>query len=115
MPDSEVARMVAVVPSWSGAKSSSTFIVTTAFASSSSAMSVIEPIGCPPTRTSLPLHELAGVVEDGVDRVRRAVAEHRERDQRHGGDQRRDRYDAGDRRSPLVMERFADPSLSRFR
>ena len=115
MPDSEVARIVAVVPSWRGAKSSSTFIVTTAFASSSSTMSVIEPIGWPPTRTSLPgtswpaFSKTAWTVYDG------AAAEHRERDERYGGDQRRDRYDAGDRRSPLVLERFADPSLSRFR
>ena len=54
MPDSEVARMVAVVPSCSGATSSSTSIVTTAFAELSSSMSAIEPIGWPPTRTSLP-------------------------------------------------------------
>src|SRR4051812_2597484 len=54
MPDSDVARIVAVVPSCSGARSSSTFMVTTALASSSRSIAVIVPIGCPPTRTSLP-------------------------------------------------------------
>jgi hypothetical protein len=57
-------------------------------------------------------HELPGVVEDGVDGVRGAPAEHGEGGQRYGGDERGDRDYAGDRRSPLVMERFTDPSLS---
>ena len=55
MPDSEVERIVAVVPSWSGAMSSSTSIFTTACAESSRSMSVIVPTGRPPTRTWLPL------------------------------------------------------------
>ena len=56
MPDSEVARIVAVVPLCSGDRSSSSiFIVTTAWAWSSRSMSVIVPTGDPPTRTSLPL------------------------------------------------------------
>jgi hypothetical protein len=54
MPDSEVARMVAVESSWRGATTSSSSIVITAFAESSSSMSAIVPIGCPPTRTWLP-------------------------------------------------------------
>ena len=54
MPDSEVARIVAVVPSCSGENAPSTSMVTTAFAEASSSMSAIEPIGWPPTRTSLP-------------------------------------------------------------
>src|SRR5215208_2016857 len=54
MPDSEVARIVAVVPSCSGASASPTSMVTIALAEPSSSMSEIEPIGCPPTRTSLP-------------------------------------------------------------
>ena len=55
MPDSELDRIVAVVPVWSGAKSSSTSIVTTAWVWSSSSISVIVPTGAPPTRTWLPL------------------------------------------------------------
>jgi hypothetical protein len=35
--------------------------------------------------------QLAGVLEDRVDLVRPAAAEHGQRGQRHGGDQRRDR------------------------
>jgi hypothetical protein len=54
MPDSDAARIVAVVPSWSGAMSPSTLIVMMAFARLSSSMSEIDPIGWPPTRTSLP-------------------------------------------------------------
>src|SRR3954453_3494850 len=54
MPDSDVVRIVAVVPWWRGAMSSSTFIVTTALAWSSRPMSVIVPTERPPTRTSLP-------------------------------------------------------------
>ena len=54
MPDSEVARIVAVVPSCRGSTGSPTSMVTIALAESSSWMSEIEPIGCPPTRTSLP-------------------------------------------------------------
>ena len=55
MPDSELARIVAVVPSCSGARSSSISILTSAWASSVSAMSVIVPIGLPPTWTWLPV------------------------------------------------------------
>ncbi len=58
------------------------------------------------------LDELARVVEDGVDGVGAAVAEHGEGSESDGGDQRRDSYDAGRSRSSLVMERFTDPSLS---
>ena len=54
MPDSEAARIVAVVSSCSGAMTSFSSIVTTAFAESSSSMSVIVPIGWPPTRTWFP-------------------------------------------------------------
>ncbi len=46
--------MVAVVPSWSGARSSLTSIVTTACELSDSSMSEIVPTGAPPTRTSFP-------------------------------------------------------------
>src|SRR3954452_21339482 len=46
--------MVAVVPLWSGATSSFTSSVTTAFARSSSSTSAIFPTGWPPTRTWLP-------------------------------------------------------------
>ena len=54
MPDSEVARIVAEVPSCSGATASPISMVTMASALLFSSMSEIEPIGCPPTRTSLP-------------------------------------------------------------
>ena len=47
--------MVAVVPTCSGAKSSSISIVTTASERSFSSMSEIVPTGLPPTRTWLPL------------------------------------------------------------
>ncbi len=53
MPDSDVSRTVASVPSRSGAKGSSTFTVTAAWLSSVSSMSVIEPTRRPPTWTSL--------------------------------------------------------------
>src|SRR5215211_5976919 len=51
MPESDVARTTAVVPSWSA---SSTEIVTSACASSVRSMLSTEPTGWPATRTSLP-------------------------------------------------------------
>jgi hypothetical protein len=54
MPDSEVARIVAAVSSWSGARPSSISIVTRAFADLSSSISEMVPTDWPPTRTSLP-------------------------------------------------------------
>ncbi len=74
--------------------------------------------------------QLARVLEDRLDLVGLAVAEHGERDQRHGGDERRHgdhaRYGraafVGDRLPkpgsslwrPLIFERFASPVLSSF-
>jgi hypothetical protein len=49
MPESELALIVAVVPSWSGAMSSSTFISTIALRCSSSSIEVMVPTGRPPT------------------------------------------------------------------
>ncbi len=54
MPESEAARIVAVVSSCSGVTVSFSSMVTTALAASSSSMSAIVPMGWPPTRTWLP-------------------------------------------------------------
>jgi hypothetical protein len=53
MPDSDVARITASVPSWSGANLSSSMTIS-AWPSSVSLMSEIVPIGWPDTITKLP-------------------------------------------------------------
>jgi hypothetical protein len=60
-------------------------------------------------------HELAGILEDGLDPVRAAAAEHREGGQRHRCDQRRGREDACRGGAALTVERLASPSLSFLR
>ena len=60
--------MVAWVPSWSGANSSSSSIVTTAWAASFSSISSIVPIVCPPTRTWLPLTSWPALSKTAVTR-----------------------------------------------
>ena len=54
MPDSEVARIVAIVPSCRGAKSLSTVTVISAWLSSVSLMAFTPPMRRPPTCTSSP-------------------------------------------------------------
>ena len=87
MPDSEVARIVAVVPSWSGARSSSTSISTTAWLESLSSMLGDRADGPPAHLHLVALDQLAGVLEDGLDPVAAVAGEHQQGDEHdRGGD-----------------------------
>jgi hypothetical protein len=58
--------------------------------------------------------ELAGVLEEGLDPIRAVVAEHRERRQSHGDDDRRDGDYACGRRAAFISGCRPNPSLSLF-
>ena len=91
MPDSEVARIVALVPSCSGATASPTSMVTIALADWSSSMSVIVPMGWPPTRTSLPGTSWPAFWKTALTLYCSAPPNIARADQRYGSDQRRKR------------------------
>ena len=86
MPDSDVARIVAVVPSCSGATASPTSIVTIALADVVQ-LDVRDRADRLAAHAHLVArHELAGVLEDRLDLVLGGAPEHRESRQRDGGD-----------------------------